>query len=98
MPLGQMNKKGFFGYGLCPHCDAFLKEKDLEINTCWSCKKSLEEKPKNKKMFAADILKGIKSGELLYPDWIEFPCASCSLWIPWRELDLDTGRCKECSY
>jgi len=22
-------KKGFFGYGRCPHCDAFLKQKDF---------------------------------------------------------------------
>jgi len=30
-------KKGFFGYGRCPHCEAFLKEKDLVKNVCWSC-------------------------------------------------------------
>ena len=45
-----MNKKGFFGYGRCPHCDAFLKEKDLENNTCWNCEKALEEKQKDKKI------------------------------------------------
>jgi len=37
-------KKGFFGYGRCPNCDAFLKEKDLEKNTCWSCKGEINQK------------------------------------------------------
>ena len=39
-----MKNKGFFGYGHCPNCNAFLKEKDLEKNTCWSCNKTLEKK------------------------------------------------------
>ena len=39
-------KKGFFGYGRCPHCDAFLKQKDLEKSICWSCDEKLEKKKK----------------------------------------------------
>ena len=81
-------KKGFFGYGRCPHCDAFLKEKDLEKNICWSCEKALEEKQKNKKIFSDNILKGLRSGELLYPDWFQLPCESCSLWLPWKECEF----------
>tara|TARA_B100000929_G_C15245310_1_gene331310 strand:- start:93 stop:194 length:102 start_codon:yes stop_codon:yes gene_type:complete len=26
-----MNNKGFFGYGRCPHSDAFLKEKERKV-------------------------------------------------------------------
>jgi len=51
-----MNKKGFFGYGRCPHCEAFLKEKDIENNTCWSCKQKLE---KNKKSGLHDFIEGM---------------------------------------
>ena len=42
-------KKGFFGYGRCPNCDAFLKEKDLEKNICWNCNKSLKDSKKIEK-------------------------------------------------
>jgi hypothetical protein len=42
-------KKGFFGYGRCPHCDSFLKEKDLEKNICWNCNKSLKDSIKMEK-------------------------------------------------
>ena len=42
-------KKGFFGYGRCPHCDSFLKEKDLEKNICWNCNKALKDSIKKKK-------------------------------------------------
>ena len=52
-----MNKKGFFGYGHCPHCDAFLKEKDLEKNTCWSCNQSLD-KEKSKDSYDIEKILG----------------------------------------
>jgi|TARA_Y100000310_G_C20643648_1_gene795349 hypothetical protein len=46
-------KEGFFGYGRCPECEAFLKEKDLEKNICWNCegiinkKDEISENPNN---------------------------------------------------
>lgn len=43
-------KKGFFGYGRCPNCDAFLKKNDLVKNACWSCDALLKDKQNDKKI------------------------------------------------
>ena len=57
----------------------------------------LEKKHKSKQNGTFSILEGIKSGKLDYPDWFELQCVSCLLDVPWKELDLDTGYCLECT-
>ena len=57
----------------------------------------LEKTHKSKQNLTLSILERIKSGELYYPDWFELQCVSCLLDVPWKELDLDTGHCIECT-
>jgi hypothetical protein len=75
-----MNTKGFFGYGRCPHCEAFLKEKDLVKNVCWSCDTLLD----TKKSTSEDILKFIQNGR----------CPYCSALI--KEKDIENNICWSC--